>query len=129
MKTVAPLGTRWIRIAGASGLVAVALGAFGAHGLRGRVSPEMLEIYRTGVQYHLIHAVALLAVALHQGRISTGRTIAWAWTVGTIVFAGSLYALALTGQRWLGAITPLGGLSYLLGWAALVAGRPIVDAR
>lgn len=101
---------------------AVGLGAFGAHGLRGRLSPEMLAVFETGARYHMYHALALLAVALLMGRLDGGRalTIAgWSFTTGILLFSGSLYALAITGISVLGAITPLGGLAFLIGWIAL----------
>jgi uncharacterized membrane protein YgdD (TMEM256/DUF423 family) len=104
-------------VAGALGFTAVALGAFGAHGLRGRLSPAMLEIFRTVALYHLVHAVAALAVALAGERLRRGRLILALFTAGIIVFAGSLYALAITGVTALGAVTPLGGLLLLAAWA------------
>ena len=104
-------------LAGALGFTAVAFGAFGAHGLRGRLSPAMLEVYRTGALYHLVHAVAALAVALAGDRLRRGRLILTLLSAGIVVFAGSLYALAITGITVLGAITPLGGLLLLAAWA------------
>jgi uncharacterized membrane protein YgdD (TMEM256/DUF423 family) len=107
----------WINTAGISGFIAVACGAFGAHWLKTRLTPELLGVWQTGVLYHLIHALALLALALY-GKQS-GRNISWGagcFLTGTILFSGSLYALALTGVRGLGAITPLGGVCFLLGW-------------
>ena len=104
-------------IAGALGFTAVAFGAFGAHGLRGRLSPAMLEIFRTGALYHLVHAVAALAVALAGDRLRRGPMILTLLTLGIVVFAGSLYALAITGVTALGAVTPLGGLLLLAAWA------------
>jgi uncharacterized membrane protein YgdD (TMEM256/DUF423 family) len=102
-------------------LLAVGLGAFGAHGLRGRLAPEMLDVFETGVRYHMYHALGLLAVAWACSRWpATPPTAAgWLFVAGIAVFSGSLYLLALTGQRWLGAFTPLGGLAFLLGWAVL----------
>jgi uncharacterized membrane protein YgdD (TMEM256/DUF423 family) len=101
--------------------VAVALGAFGAHGLKSRVGTEDLAIFETGVRYHLIHALALLAVAWAVDRWpgALANTAGWAFLAGIAVFSGSLYLLVLTGNRWLGAVTPIGGLSFLLGWLAL----------
>jgi uncharacterized membrane protein YgdD (TMEM256/DUF423 family) len=104
-------------VAGLLGFTAVALGAFGAHGLRGRLSPAMLEIYRTGASYHLVHAVAALAVALAGERLRRGRLVLALFTAGIVVFAGSLYALAITGVGALGAVTPVGGLLLLAAWA------------
>ena len=104
-------------LAGALGFTAVAFGAFGAHGLRSRLSPAMLEVYRTGALYHLVHAVAALAVALAGDRLRRGRLILTLLSTGIVVFAGSLYALAITGIGALGAVTPLGGLLLLAAWA------------
>jgi uncharacterized membrane protein YgdD (TMEM256/DUF423 family) len=111
----------WIRVAGIAGFLGVALGAFGAHLLKSRLSPDLLAIWQTGVLYHLIHAAALLALALY-GRVSGSdiRFGAAAFALGILIFSGSLYALCLTGVRALGAVTPLGGLAFLAGWAWLV---------
>jgi uncharacterized membrane protein YgdD (TMEM256/DUF423 family) len=111
----------WIRIAGALGFLGVALGAFGAHLLKTRLSAEMLAIWQTAVLYHLLHAVALLALALY-GKVSGAdiRFGAAAFCIGVLVFSGSLYALSLSGIRVLGAVTPLGGLAFLAGWAFVV---------
>ncbi len=103
------------------GFVGVGLGAFGAHALRGRLSPEMLAIFETGVRYQMYHAIALLAVAAMMSRVD-GRSVViagWSFIAGILIFSGSLYALALTGVTMLGAITPLGGLALLAGWVAL----------
>jgi len=104
-----------------SALVAVAAGAFGAHALRDRLAPDMLSVFEVGARYHMYHALALLAAAWAVGRWPGGPavTAGWLFVAGTLVFSGSLYLLALTGQRWLGAVTPLGGLAFILGWAAL----------
>ena len=110
-----------LAIVGALGFSAVALGAFGAHGLRGRLTPALLEIYRTGALYHLLHAVAALAVALGGERLRRGRLILGFFAGGVAVFSGSLYALALTGVSALGAVTPLGGLLLLAAWALVIA--------
>jgi uncharacterized membrane protein YgdD (TMEM256/DUF423 family) len=102
-------------------LLAVALGAFGAHGLRGRVAPDMLEVFETAVRYHMYHALGVLAVAWVCSRWPDAAPIAagWLFVAGIAVFSGSLYLLVLTGHRWLGAITPIGGLAFLAGWAVL----------
>ena len=107
-----------------SAFFAVALGAFGAHGLRNRLSLEMLNAFEVGVRYQLIHAIALLAVAWAGTRWPTTLVAAagWLFLAGTIVFSGSLYLLSLTGQRWLGAITPIGGTAFLGGWLCLAWG-------
>lgn len=111
------------------GLLGVAAGAFGAHAIRGVVSPERLATWETAARYQLYHALALLIVGLllsvrGDGGSGAGPiTLAgWAFTVGIVVFAGSLYLLALTDVRWLGAITPFGGAAFLLGWALLAWG-------
>ena len=105
-------------------LLGVALGAFGAHGLRARVSPEDLAIFETGVRYQMYHALALFAVAWAASRWpGTAVNVAgWMFVVGLFVFSGSLYALVFTGTRWFGAITPLGGVALLLGWGLLAWG-------
>ena len=103
------------------GFVGVALGAFGAHGLRGRLSPEMLAVFETGVRYHMYHALALVAIAAFMTKFD-GRAVTaagWCFTAGIFIFSGSLYALALTGVTVLGAITPIGGLAFLAGWILL----------
>jgi uncharacterized membrane protein YgdD (TMEM256/DUF423 family) len=104
-----------------AGLTGVALGAFGAHALRARLQPEMLTVFETGVRYHLYHALALVATALILGRFNGKLVVAagWLFAAGIVLFSGSLYALALTGVSALGAITPIGGLAFLLGWACL----------
>jgi uncharacterized membrane protein YgdD (TMEM256/DUF423 family) len=111
-----------VGVAGLLGFTAVAFGAFGAHGLRARhPAPELLEAYRTGALYHLVHAVAALAVALAGDRLRRGPMILTLFTLGVVVFAGSLYALGLTGLTALGAVTPLGGLLLLAAWALVAA--------
>jgi uncharacterized membrane protein YgdD (TMEM256/DUF423 family) len=104
-----------------SALVAVALGAFAAHGLKSRLAPEMLAVFETGVRYQMYHALALLAAAWAYSKWPGTMTSAggWLFVAGTLLFSGSLYALALTGLRWLGPVTPLGGLAFLAGWACL----------
>jgi uncharacterized membrane protein YgdD (TMEM256/DUF423 family) len=104
-----------------SALLAVAAGAFGAHALRDRVSADLLEVFETGARYHMYHALGLLGVAWVASRWPHD-SVAWAgwlFVAGTLLFSGSLYLLSLTGARWLGAITPLGGVAFLLGWLAL----------
>lgn len=104
-----------------SALSAVALGAFAAHGLRGRLAPEMLSGFEVGARYHMYHALALLAVGWAATRWPGGAVHAagWLFCAGIVLFSGSLYLLALTGQRWLGAVTPLGGIAFLVGWLLL----------
>jgi uncharacterized membrane protein YgdD (TMEM256/DUF423 family) len=129
-------GWIWLRIGAISGFLAVALGAFGAHGLRERLKPaasdssvqvadkqRRLEVFETAAHYQMYHALALLAVGLViiAGRPSTAAIVAgWAFLAGTLLFSGSLYALTLSGETWLGAITPFGGVGFLVGWLALI---------
>ncbi len=113
--------------------IGVALGAFGAHGLRNRLSAEMLAVFETGVRYQMYHALAILIVALAAARLDGWliRAAGWLFTGGIVLFSGSLYALALSGITVLGAVTPLGGLAFLAGWACLaiaalaLAGVPV----
>ena len=109
-----------LTIAGTLGLSAVLLGAFGAHGLRDKIAPPMLEIYRTGVLYHLVHALAVFAVALAADRLRRPRLVAGLFTAGIAIFSGTLYLLAITGVMKLGAVTPIGGLLLMAGWAAVI---------
>jgi uncharacterized membrane protein YgdD (TMEM256/DUF423 family) len=104
-----------------SALVAVALGAFGAHGLRGRLVPDMLMSFEIGVRYQMYHALGLLAVGLALSRwpSSAVALAGWLFIAGTIVFCGTLYLLAVSGQRWLGAVTPVGGAAFIAGWLVL----------
>ncbi len=104
---------------------AVALGAFGAHALKARLATDMLAVFETGVRYQMAHALALLAVAWACTQWPGRKAITvggWLFVAGTLLFSGSLYALAASGVRGFGAVTPLGGLAWLLGWAALVWG-------
>jgi uncharacterized membrane protein YgdD (TMEM256/DUF423 family) len=103
-------------------LLAVAMGAFGAHGLRGTLGADLLAVYQTGVLYHLVHALGLVLVGAVGGALPSPRPARWAgWSmlVGILLFSGSLYLLVLTGQRWLGVVTPLGGTAFLVGWGLL----------
>jgi uncharacterized membrane protein YgdD (TMEM256/DUF423 family) len=106
------------------GAVGVAAGAFGAHALKGRLSAEMLAVFETGVRYQLVHALVLLAVAWAGTRWSSPaiRVAGWLFVVGVFLFSGSLYALCLTGIRGLGAVTPFGGVAFIVGWLALAWG-------
>jgi uncharacterized membrane protein YgdD (TMEM256/DUF423 family) len=103
-----------------SAAIAVALGAFGAHALRSRLEPRDLEIFETAVRYQMYHALALLAAGwvLARGGPSASAA-AWGFVAGTVIFCGSLYLMVATGQRWLGAVTPLGGVAFILGWVLL----------
>lgn len=112
------------------GFLAVAAGAFGAHALRHRLPADLLAVFETAARYQMYHALALLAVAwaTFQWPASSAGLAGWLFSAGIVIFSGSLYLLALTGTRWLGAITPVGGLAFLLGWivlgwAALRAGQ------
>ena len=111
----------WIVLGAVNAFLSVAAGAFGAHALKARLSPELLTIFETGARYHMYHALGLIAVGLvAQARPSPLLAGAgWAMVAGILLFSGSLYALALTGIRGLGAITPLGGLGFLAGWLLL----------
>ncbi len=116
----------YFRIAAALGALAVIAGAFGAHGLKERIDAEHLDIWHTAAQYHMYHALAMLAFAGGALPGIASRTGAWAcrlWLVGIAIFSGTLYVLAVTGISWLGAITPFGGLALIAGWvfAAIAA--------
>lgn len=109
-------------VGAAFGLLGVALGAFGAHGLKGTLSADMLANFETGVRYQMYHAMALLAVAWAVTRWPGGLTNAagWLFVIGIVIFSGSLYLLSITGLRWLGAITPIGGVAMIVGWGCLI---------
>ncbi|MDQ2076666.1 DUF423 domain-containing protein [Marinimicrobium sp. ABcell2] len=112
----------FLLISALCGLTSVALGAFAAHGLRDRLEPVLLAAFQTGVQYQMYHALALLGLAALlriMGPSPWLSAAGWLFVAGVVLFSGSLYALALGGPRWLGPVTPLGGLCFLLGWAAL----------
>jgi|SRR5438105_11562426 len=117
----------FIAIGALSGCIAVGAGAFGAHALRDRLSADMLQVFQTAVTYQMYHALALIGVGILLARFSIDGSpwltaAGWLFVAGSILFSGSLYALALSGTSWLGAITPLGGLAFLLGWLALAIG-------
>lgn len=123
------MSSLWIVLGAASAFLSVAAGAFGAHALREHLDVERQVIWETAARYQMYHALGLIAVGLLAGR-SRGRAAdvaGWGFAAGTVLFSGSLYALAVTGVRWLGAITPLGGVGFLAGWLALgVAAMGIV---
>ncbi|WP_100400451.1 DUF423 domain-containing protein [Bacillus sp. FJAT-44742] len=103
--------------------LAVGLGAFGAHGLEGRVTDRLMEVYQTGVQYHVMHALGLLAIGLVAAYAGESALLAWAgWVMfaGIVIFSGSLYTMTFTGMSWLGAITPIGGMAFIISWILLV---------
>ena len=113
--------TIWLTAAAVSGFLSVAIGAFAAHGLEGRLAAEALDWMATGLRYQMLHVGGLLAVALLTIR-RPARSLRLAGTgflLGTLVFSGLLYVMALTGVRWLGMIVPIGGVGFLIGWAAL----------
>jgi uncharacterized membrane protein YgdD (TMEM256/DUF423 family) len=113
---------RWFGVLGAIfGALGVGLGAFGAHGLKGRVEDSSIAIWQTAASYQMWHALALIAVAwvISQGTSTAARVSGIAFTLGVLIFSGSLYILVLSGQKWLGAITPLGGLALIVGWVSL----------
>ena len=114
----------FLALGSASAFIAVAGGAFGAHALRRRLDENLLAVFETGVRYQMYHALALLAVAWAMDRWGGGLVAAsgWLFVAGTVVFSGSLYLLALTGQRMFGAVTPLGGVAFLAGWLVLLVG-------
>ena len=112
----------FLSLAAGSGLLAVALGAFGAHALRDRLDDYARGVFETAVQYHFFHSLALLGVGLLALQLPGStllRSSGVAFLVGIFVFSGSLYVLSMTGQRWLGAITPIGGVAFMVGWACL----------
>ncbi|MGB7540994.1 MAG: DUF423 domain-containing protein [Burkholderiales bacterium] len=114
----------FLSLGGLTALAAVALGAFGAHALKDRLPPEMLAVWRTGVEYHFYHALGLIAVGLLAAQLPGSALLKWSgWLMfaGIALFSGSLYLLAATGTRWLGAVTPVGGAAFLAAWALFVA--------
>ncbi len=102
--------------------LSVAIGAFGAHGLEPRLTERMMKNYQTGVQYHMIHGIGLVAVGLAALKVASTGLLSgagWSFIIGIVLFSGSLYAMALTGITKLGAITPIGGLAFIVGWVLL----------
>lgn len=124
-RPLTPDARRFFTLGAVSASIAVAAGAFGAHALRARLAPRLLEVFETAARYQMYHALALLAVAWLVDRAAgtpaeRPATVAgWAFVVGTVLFAGSLYLMAFTGVGVLGAITPLGGVGFLIGWVSL----------
>lgn len=118
MNTTAKL---FLSLGSISGALAVMIGAFGAHGLKNKLCEEMLAIYKTGVEYHFYHTLALLAIGLfalhHKSALLTAS--GWSMVTGIVIFSGSLYALSISGVKILGALTPIGGLFFIVGWLLL----------
>lgn len=114
----------WLVVSALLGGLGVALGAFGAHGLKKIVDPDLLQVWETGVRYHLFHTLALFGIGLLRRQIEgTALTVGgWLFVAGITIFSGTLYLMTVTGARWLGAITPIGGLSLIAGWVALAIG-------
>lgn len=111
----------WIAAAAVLAGLGVAAGAFGTHGLSGRLAPDLLEVFDTATRYHVLHSLALFGVGLAWERRGDRRwwnLAGWLFAAGVVVFSGSLYTLALTGARWWGAVTPVGGACFLAGWAS-----------
>jgi len=111
----------FLMIGALAGAISVAAGAFGAHALREKVEPRLLEVFETAARYQMYHALALIAVGLVAARWSSGLTTSagWLFVAGTVFFSGSLYAMTFTGVRALGAITPIGGVCFIAGWVCL----------
>lgn len=100
----------------------VLMGAFGAHGLKNHLSADLLDIYLTAVDYHIYHALGLILIGMLSSRLQTKPLLAWSGyclAAGILLFSGSLYLLSVSGQRWLGAVTPFGGTAFILGWVLL----------
>jgi uncharacterized membrane protein YgdD (TMEM256/DUF423 family) len=114
-------GMFWIRIGAVLMFLGVALGAFGAHALRGRLAEDMLAVFETGIRYHFYHALGLFVVAWLSESHPSGwvNGAGWCFLVGIVIFSGSLYILSMSGVRWWGAVTPIGGVAFLAGWLAL----------
>jgi len=119
---------KWIVLGALLGGSSVALGAFGAHGLRGLVTADLLANYETAARYQMYHALALLAVAFvgaQAGAARAANLAGWLFVAGVVIFSGSLYVMTFTGLRWLGAITPIGGAAMIGGWVSLAAAARI----
>ena len=115
------MAKQFIVIGAVLGFLGVALGAFGAHGLKDKLSPDLFDVFEVGVRYHMYHALALVAVGLVAAQWP-GNLVGWsgwAFTAGVVIFSGTLYVLVMTNTRWLGAVTPIGGLAFLVGWLLL----------
>lgn len=118
-----PTAKLFLILGGINAALVVMLGAFGAHGLKTKLTAEMLAVYQTGVHYHLFHALGLLAVGLVATQIADSVYLKWSgWLMlaGIILFSGSLYVLSVSGLRWLGAVTPFGGFSFIVAWVLFI---------
>lgn len=124
-------GRVFVLFAAVFGLVGVAAGAFGAHALTARLEPRMLEVFETAVRYQMYHVLALLGVAwvCQLTRARSAMFAGWAFVIGIVLFSGSLYAMVFTGVRTLGFITPIGGVAFIAGWAALLVAAVGARAR
>ena len=120
---VPPTAKLFLILGGINAALVVMLGAFGAHGLKARMTVEMLAVYQTGVHYHLFHALGLLVVGLVATQIADSvflRWSGWLMLAGIILFSGSLYMLSVSGLRWLGMVTPFGGMAFIAAWVVFV---------
>ncbi len=118
-----PAARLFLILGAANAALVVVLGAFGAHGLKARLTPELMAIYQTGVQYHLFHSLGLIVVGLAVTSLGDSRWLrmsGWLMLGGIVIFSGSLYLLSVTGLRWLGAVTPLGGIAFIAAWVLFV---------
>lgn len=117
------IGKLFLLLGGVNAALVVILGAFGAHALKGRLSVEMLAVYQTGIHYHLFHALGLLVIGLVATQIPAATYLKWSgWLMlaGIVLFSGSLYILSISGLRWLGAVTPFGGVAFIAAWILFV---------
>lgn len=117
------MGKLFIILGGSFAFLSVVLGAFGAHGLKNKLTKDMLDIFQTGVHYQMVHALGLIGVGILLYMFSPSPSLhwsGWAMVFGIVIFSGSLYVLSLSGIKWLGAITPIGGILFLVGWLMLV---------
>jgi len=121
---MSPMAKLWLTVGSVGMLLAVAMGAFGAHALKKTLTPDLMAIYETAVHYHVYHALGLIAIGLLALHLPATALLRWAGVLmaaGLVLFSGSLYALSLSGIRWLGAITPIGGTAFLAAWSLLAA--------
>ncbi len=117
------MNRKWVALGGAFALLAVLFGAFGAHGLESRLTPHLLDVFKTGAYYQMVHALGIVLAGQRAEQRPKSRLLpvcCGLFTAGIVVFSGSLYVLAITGERRWGMVTPLGGLSFMAGWAAFV---------